>query len=100
MEKIIWTDRINNEAALQRVKEERNILHTIGRRKANLIGTRRRARRRKLLLDDLKEAKRYWKLKEESQGRTLWRILFGRGYGTIARQTTTLFEVSLQHRTF
>jgi len=37
MEKIIWTDRVKNEA-LQRVKEERNILHTIKRRKANWIG--------------------------------------------------------------
>jgi hypothetical protein len=38
MEKIIWTDRVNNEAVLHRVKEERNILHTIRRRKANWIG--------------------------------------------------------------
>jgi hypothetical protein len=38
MEKISWTERINNEAVLHRVKEERNILHTIGRRKANWIG--------------------------------------------------------------
>jgi hypothetical protein len=66
MEKISWTDRVNNEAVLQRAKEERNILHTIRRRKANWIGhilhrncllshiiegkisgTRRRGRRRK-----------------------------------------------------
>jgi hypothetical protein len=38
MEKISWTDHINNEAVLHRVKEERNILHTIRRRKANWIG--------------------------------------------------------------
>jgi hypothetical protein len=38
MEKISWTDRVNNEAVLHRVKEERNILHTIRRRKANWIG--------------------------------------------------------------
>jgi hypothetical protein len=38
MEQIIWTDRFKNEAVLQRVKEERNILHAIKRRKANLIG--------------------------------------------------------------
>jgi hypothetical protein len=37
MEKISWTDRVRNEV-LQRVKEERNILHTIKRRKANWIG--------------------------------------------------------------
>jgi hypothetical protein len=35
MEKIIWTDRVRNEEVLHRVKEERNILHTIKRRKAN-----------------------------------------------------------------
>jgi hypothetical protein len=29
MEKIIWTDRVKNEAVLRRGKEERNILHTI-----------------------------------------------------------------------
>jgi hypothetical protein len=33
MEKISWTHRVNNEAALHRVKKERNILHTIRRRK-------------------------------------------------------------------
>jgi hypothetical protein len=38
MEKISWTDRVRNEEVLQRVKEERNIVHTIKRRKANWIG--------------------------------------------------------------
>jgi hypothetical protein len=38
MEKISWTDRVTNEEVLQRVKEERNIVHTIKRRKANWIG--------------------------------------------------------------
>jgi hypothetical protein len=102
------TDRVYNEAVLHRVKEERNILHTIRRRKANWIGyilrrncllshiiegkirgTRRRGRRRKQLLDDLKEARRYWKLAEETQDRTLWRTQFGRGYGPVTSQTTT-----------
>jgi hypothetical protein len=35
MEKISWTDRVRNEEVLHRVKEERNIVHTIKRRKAN-----------------------------------------------------------------
>jgi hypothetical protein len=35
MEKIGWTDRVKNEEVLNRVKEERNIIHTIKRRKAN-----------------------------------------------------------------
>jgi hypothetical protein len=39
MEKISWVDRVNNEAVLHRVKEERNILHTIRQRKANGLGT-------------------------------------------------------------
>jgi hypothetical protein len=38
MEKISWMDRVNNEAVLHRVKEERNVLHTIRQRKANWIG--------------------------------------------------------------
>ena len=32
---IIWTDRVRNEEELHIVKEERNIIHTIKRRKAN-----------------------------------------------------------------
>jgi hypothetical protein len=94
-----------------RVKEERNIVHTIKRRKANWFGyilrrncllkqviegklegriemTGRRGTRRKQLLDDLKEKRRYWKLKEEALDHTLWRTHFGRGYRPVIRQTT------------
>jgi hypothetical protein len=35
MEKISWTDHVRNEDVLLRVKEQRNILHEIRRRKAN-----------------------------------------------------------------
>jgi hypothetical protein len=38
MEKFSWTDRVRNEDVLHRVKEERNILYTITRRKVNWIG--------------------------------------------------------------
>jgi len=38
MEKISWTDRVNNEV-LQRVKEEKNFLLAIERRKAKWIGS-------------------------------------------------------------
>jgi hypothetical protein len=62
---------------LHRVKEERNILQMTGRR----------GRRHKQLLDDLKEKRRYWKLKEEALDRTQWRTRFGRGYGPVVRQT-------------
>jgi hypothetical protein len=91
---------VRNEEVLHRVKEERNIVHTIKRRKANWIGdilrrncllkhviegklegriemTGRRRRRRRLLLDDLKEKRRYCKLKEEAVDRTVWRTRFG-----------------------
>jgi hypothetical protein len=50
--------------------------------------TGRRGSRRKQLLDDLKDKRRYWKLKEEALDRTLWRTRFGRGYGPVVRQTT------------
>jgi hypothetical protein len=38
MEKIIWTDCVRNEEVLYRVKEERNNVYTIERRKADWIG--------------------------------------------------------------
>jgi hypothetical protein len=38
MEMTSWTDCVRNEEALRRVKEERNILQTMKRRKANQIG--------------------------------------------------------------
>jgi hypothetical protein len=38
MEKISWTDHVRNEEVLLRVKEQRNILHEISKRKANWIG--------------------------------------------------------------
>jgi hypothetical protein len=50
--------------------------------------TGRRGRRRKQLLDDLTEKRRYWKLKEKALDRTLWSTRFGRGYGPVVRQTT------------
>ena len=43
----------------------------------------RRGKRRKKLLDDHKEKRRYWKLKDEALDRTLWRTSFGRGYGPV-----------------
>ena len=40
---------------------------------------RRRGRRRKKLLDDLKERRGYSHLKEEALDRTIWRHRFGGG---------------------
>ena len=76
MEKISWTDHVRNEEVLLSIKEQRNILHEIRKRKANWIGhilrrycllqrviegkikggievTGRRGRKRRKLLDDL-----------------------------------------------
>ena len=97
--------------ALFIINEQRNILHEIRKRKANWIGhilrrncllkqviegkikgetevTRRRGRRRKKLLDDLKDRRGYYHLKEEAVDRTMWRNRFGRGVGPIVRQIT------------
>jgi hypothetical protein len=38
MEKIIRTDHVRNEKVLLKVKEQRNILHEISKRKANWFG--------------------------------------------------------------
>jgi hypothetical protein len=114
MEKISWTDRVRNEEVLHWVKEERNILHTIKRRKADWIGhilhrncllkhvikgklegsTRRRGRRHKQLLDDLKEKRGCWKLKEEALDRSQWQSCFGRGYAPVIRPDYIMNEVN------
>jgi len=90
---------------LRRVKEERNFLRRIKRRKANWIGhilrrncplehvmegkieerikvTGRRGIKRKQLLDDLMEDRGCCKLEEEALDRTLWRTRSGRGQTT------------------
>ena len=108
---ISWTDHVRNEEVLLRVNEQRNILHEIRKRKANWIGhivrrncllkqviegkikgemevARRRGRRRKKLLDDLKDRRGYSHLKEESLDRTMWRHRFGGGFGPVVRQNT------------
>jgi hypothetical protein len=38
MEKISWTELVINEDVLLRIKEQRNILHEIRKRKENWIG--------------------------------------------------------------
>jgi hypothetical protein len=49
--------------------------------------TGRRGRRRRKLLDDLKERRGYCHVKEEAVDRTVWRVGFGRGFGPVVRQT-------------
>ena len=99
-----------------RVKEQRNILHEIRKRKTNWIGhilrrncllqrvtegkiqggievTGRQGRRRRKILDDLKERRGYSRLKEEALDRTMWRARFGRGFGSVVRQTTIRMNI-------
>ena len=110
MEKISWTDHVRNEEVLLQVNEQRNILHEIRKRKANWIGhilrrncllkqviegkikweievTRRGGRRRKKLLDDLKNRRGYCHLKEEALDCNMWRDRFGRVFEPVVRQT-------------
>jgi hypothetical protein len=63
-----------------------------GKLEGRIEMTGRRGRKRKQLLNDLKEKRIYWKLNEEALDRTLWRTRFGRGYGPVVRQTTALIK--------
>ena len=49
---------------------------------------RRQGRRRKKLLDDLKDRRGYCELKEEALDRTVWRHRFARGFGPVVWQIT------------
>jgi hypothetical protein len=60
---------------------------TEGEIKGGIEVTGRRERRRRKLLDDLKERGEYTHLKEEVLDRTMWRGRFGRGFGPVMRQT-------------
>jgi hypothetical protein len=55
--------------------------------------TGRQGRRRRKLLDDLKERRGYARLKEEALDRTVWRARFGRGIGPVVKQTAELINV-------
>ena len=59
-----------------------------GNLKIGIEVTGRRGRRRRKILDDLKERRGYSHLKEEALDRTMWRARFGRGFGPVVRQTT------------
>jgi len=69
MQKINWTDHVRNEKVLQRVKEERNILHRIKRRNANWIG---HILRRNCLLKHFTEGKVEGWGDEEEDVRNYW----------------------------
>jgi hypothetical protein len=50
--------------------------------------TGRRGRRRRKLLDDLKDKRGYSQMKEEALDRTVWRNCFGGSFGLVVRQNT------------
>ena len=63
--------------------------HVIETQVERMLGaTETRGKRRKQLLDDLKEKRGCWKLKDEALDRTPRRTGFGRGCGPVVRQTT------------
>ena len=93
------------------VNEQRNILREIRKRKANWMGhiwrrncllkqviegkikgeievTRRRGRRRRKLLEDRKDRRGYYHLKEETLDHTTWRNHFGESFDPVVRQNT------------
>jgi hypothetical protein len=59
-----------------------------GKIKGEIEVTGRRGRRRRELLDELKERRGYSHLKEEALDRTMWRARFGGGFGPVVRQIT------------
>jgi hypothetical protein len=85
MEKIKLSEQVTNEQVLDRIGDKRTLLNNILRRTANFIGHFLRInclhganegqmtevkgveRRRTQLLDDLRNKRRYWELKEEAE---------------------------------
>jgi hypothetical protein len=59
-----------------------------GKIKVEIEEKGRRGIRRRKLLDDLKERRRFSHLKEEALDLTTWRPRFVRGFGPVVRQTT------------
>jgi hypothetical protein len=110
IEKTSWMDHARNEV-LQRVKKRRYILQTMKRRNCNWIGhifcrecllkhviwgklegrieiIGRRGRRRKQVLDNLREKRGYCKLKDKALDHiTLCGAHFERGYGPVVTET-------------
>jgi hypothetical protein len=69
-----------------------------GKLKGGIEVTGRRGRRRRKLLDDLKERRGYSHLKEEALDRTMWRACIGRGFGPAVRQTAKWMKLLIFYR--
>jgi len=114
---ISWTDRVENGKLLHRGMEERNYVQTIKRGKStriahilrrdclvqgfikrNIYVTERRGIRYKRLLDDLKETSVRWKLKENVQAHTVWKLITEEA---VVRQTDVVkMKVEVSHLKF
>ena len=94
MERVKWTDRIRNEAVLERVGEERMMLKLIRKRKRNWLGhwmrrkcllkdalegmvneRRVRGRIRYQMVDDIEICGSYAETKRKAENRKDWRML-------------------------
>jgi hypothetical protein len=94
-EKISWTDRVTNKAVLHTVREQRNILHTVKRRKANWIG---HILRRNCLLKHVIEGKVERRIKEKGRrgGRRkqlLYDLMENRRHSELEKGRTRLHSV-------
>ena len=95
MEKIKWSEKVTNEQVLGRIGENRTLINNILRREANWSGhiLRRNCllhdanegqmmevkgvgRTRTQVLDDMRNRRKYWELKEEAEDRNRWRRQF------------------------
>ena len=56
--------------------------------KGEMEVTRRRGRTRRKLMDNLKDRKGYFRLKEEALDHSMWRNRFGGGFEPVVRQNT------------
>jgi len=79
-------------------KEAKWICHILGRNcplkhviegkmEGEIVVIGRLGRRYNQVLDDFKEVRRYWKLKEEALDHTLWTTCCGRVCGPLVKQT-------------
>ena len=77
------------------MRRKRFLKHVIeGKVEGRIEVTGRQGRRRKKLLDDVKDTRGYWKLKEEAVDSSRWRTLSGRGCGPVVRLTTERMDDS------
>ena len=95
MEKTKWSGKVTNEEVLKHIGEMRTLINNTQRRKVKWIShiltrnclfhdaiarhmTKEKGveRRRTQYLDDFRNSRRYWELKEENEDRKTWKRQF------------------------